>query len=350
MKCNLDCGYCSTGVYGGHDNSTSHPDLDDCFRSIDFMFEYADLYMDRKHQGIKYVVLNVYGGESLHYPGITSVLERCHAVYKEKYQKKWSLTITTTTNAIINQRRMSGIIPLIDEFTCSYHAETSEKQKDLFKKNLLSIRDSGKRLKTIVMMHSDPALFEDSQKMIDWCQENQIDNLPKSIDHSPDDKIWNYNVKQMHWFDGLYKKKSYGVIKQLKPIQTDDKFDLSATGRACCGGRQLCKDSNFKQREFYVTNRFPDWYCSVNEFFLYVKQVNGEIYVNKDCKMNFQGGVGTIGNLSDYQAVLDWTKTNLSQNTMPVIQCKKQRCFCGLCAPKAQDLDTFKTIMRKFYK
>ena len=73
MKCNLDCSYCGTGIYGGHDNSTRHPSLDKCLETLDFMFEYADLYMRTKPPGLRYVVLNVYGGESLHHPDIVKI-------------------------------------------------------------------------------------------------------------------------------------------------------------------------------------------------------------------------------------------------------------------------------------
>ena len=123
---------------------------------------------------------------------------------------------------------------------------------------------------------------------------------------------------------------------------------LSDVGRACCGGRQLCVDKNYRQRSFFVNNKFPDWYCSVNHFFLFVKQVNGEIYTNKDCKMNFAGGVGPIGLLSESQKLLDTTRDQLLNNTMPVIQCKKYKCMCGLCAPKASNLEDYKNIMKKY--
>ena len=74
LKCNLDCDYCSTGLYGGHDNSTQHPPLAKCLAALDFMFEYADRYMATKPRGIRYVILNVYGGESLHHPDIVDIL------------------------------------------------------------------------------------------------------------------------------------------------------------------------------------------------------------------------------------------------------------------------------------
>ena len=123
---------------------------------------------------------------------------------------------------------------------------------------------------------------------------------------------------------------------------------MADTGRACCGGRQLCSNQSYKSREFFVDNKFPDWYCSVNHFFLYIKQVNGEIYVNKDCKMNFNGKVGPIGNLNDTNKILSTLCTQLSTGTMPVIQCKNYKCRCGLCAPKAKNLDTYNSIMKKY--
>jgi hypothetical protein len=115
-------------------------------------------------------------------------------------------------------------------------------------------------------------------------------------------------------------------------------------------GRQVCADTNYQQRHFFVENKFPDWYCSVNHFFLYVKQVNGEIFVNKDCKMNFNGEVGAIGNLKDSSELLNALQHQIQSNTMPVIQCKKYNCLCGLCAPKAKSLDTYKSIMKKYQR
>jgi hypothetical protein len=99
-----------------------------------------------------------------------------------------------------------------------------------------------------------------------------------------------------------------------------------------------------------VENKFPDWYCSVNHFFLFVKQVNGEVFVNKDCKMNFDGDVGPIGNLDDTQQILSTLKHHLIADSLPIIQCKKHNCFCGLCAPKAKDLVSYQKIMKKYQK
>ena len=348
MKCNLDCSYCLSDIYGGHDNSTKHPPLEQCLITLDFIFAYVDLYMSTKPRGIRDVVLNVYGGESLHHPDIVDILSQIKNKYKI-YSNKWHLTVTTTTNAIVSDKKLQKIIPYIDEFTVSYHSENTAKQKQQFKENLLTIAKSGKRQKCVVLMHQQPDLFKDSLDMIEWLDQNNIKVLPRQLDgHGSDGGKRIYSQQQVQWFSKLYKDKTFGAPENL----LQDKSDLKLTdvGRACCGGRQVCTNKNLKQRHFYVENKFPDWYCSVNHFFLFVKQVNGEVFVNKDCKMNFDGQVGPIGTLNNTQEILSTLRHQLETNSLPVIQCKKKQCFCGLCAPKAKDQKTYNSIMEKYYQ
>jgi len=347
MKCNLDCSYCATGLYGSHDNSSRHPPVDQCLDTVDFMFAYVDLYMSHKPKGIRYVILNVYGGESLHHPHIVEILEKVHQVWQQQYQNRWHLTVTTTTNAIVSKKKLQKIIPLIDEFTVSYHSENTDDKKDLFKSNLQDIRDQGRRIKCVILMHPEPELFQDSQAMIEWCQQNNIKHLPRQLDHAPKVIDFNYYPEQVVWFDRFYKHKSYNVQQHMDLEADQARTNLSDVGRACCGGRSLCKDQSYKSRDFYVANQFPDWYCSVDEFFLYIKQRNGEIYTNKDCKMDFNAKVGPIGNLSDTESLLATARERLV-NRGPAIRCKKTQCWCGLCAPKAKHQDTFNHIMEKY--
>ena len=102
MKCNLDCTYCSTDLYGGHNNSTRHPTLQKCLETLDFMFAYVDLYMSMKPQGIRYVILNVYGGESLHHPDIVDILSQI----KNKYKMCLGLPTRGVINCIIGRYRV----------------------------------------------------------------------------------------------------------------------------------------------------------------------------------------------------------------------------------------------------
>ena len=331
LKCNLDCSYCGPG----HDNSTRHPPVSECLSALDFMFEYVDLYMATKPRGIRYVTLNVYGGEALHHPNIVEILSTIQSKY-QPYRDRWALTVTTTTNTIVSNKKLKQIIPYIDEFTVSYHSEATEKQQQQFKDNLLEIKKSNKQQKCIVMMPYKPDGFHDAVDMIEWLTQNNIRMLPKQLDGA--DNI--YKSDQVQWFDKFYKSKTFNLSK-------DTTADV---GRSCCGGRQTCIDQDYKQRHFYVGNQFPDWYCSVNHFFLHVKQVTGEIFVNKDCKMSFDGTVGPIGHLETADQILLTLKKQLDTGTQPVIQCKKSRCDCGLCAPKSKNLETYKQIMKKYQK
>lgn len=351
LKCNLDCEYCSTtGDIPGHDNSTKHPPLDECLKTIDFMLAYANIYMSLRPRSLRQVILNVYGGESLHHPDIITVLQQVHERHKQ-YSDKWNLTITTTTNAIVTDKKIAKIIPLIDEFTTSYHTQASPKQKQQFKKNLLTIKSSGKRLKCIVLMHPELELFKDAENMISWLEEHNIQYLSKPLDRETYQTKFNYKTHQIKWFKNMYQDKLFNSETESFDLTQEDTaqgVDLSCRGRICCGGRQLHQNQNYKSREFFVENRFPDWYCSVNHFFLFIKQYTGNIFVNKDCRMNFQGSVGSIGNLKQADLLLAETQNYVDTGTMPIIQCKKSQCLCGLCAPKAQDLATYKSIMRKY--
>lgn len=340
MKCNLSCSYCLDDLYGGRSNNLPHPPVSECLKTLDFMFEYADLYMQHKPNGIKYVVLNVYGGESLYHPEIVEILTEARNRH-EKYKDRWSLTITTTTNLILSKKTLDKIIPLVDEFTVSQHSENTEKQASQFKDNILRLKSAGRRVKAVVLMHHDPVLFKVSEEFIKWAEENDIKILPRQLDSS---KV--YNEEQVKWFDSEYTKKTYGQSEQLTGSQK-----LTDVGRACCGGRQMCLDQKYSERKYYVLgNSFNDWYCSVNWFFLYVKQVNGEVYFNKDCKMNFDQEVAPIGNLSNTNDILLTLQNYFANNTLPIVQCKKSICLCGLCAPKAEDLNDYKKIMLKYQR
>lgn len=344
LKCNLDCGYCARGLYGGHDNSRSHPDLLGCLETIDFMYEYVDAYMKHKSPWSRHVVLNIYGGESLYHPNIVEILEQVHARY-ETYRSNWTLTVTTTTNAVVSKKQILRIVDLIDEFTVSYHTESNAKQKQQVRDNLLLIKQHNRRLSCVILMHPNEENFTDNLSMIEFCKEYQIKHSPRQLDYEANDTRWNYKPYQVQWFDTYYQSRSTSKNTNLP---TDSTVDLADVGRACCGGRQLTLNQNYKQRVFYTNNKFPDWYCSVNWFFLHVKQTTGEVFVNKDCKMNFDQSVGPIGTLENSSELIAKIKEQLDNNSMPVIQCKRSRCYCGLCAPKAQAKATFNQIMKKY--
>ena len=342
MKCNLDCSYCDTGLHGGHWNETQHPPLEEALTSIDFMFAYADKYMQLKPKWQRAVILNVYGGESIFHPDIVEILQQVRERYKQ-YQDRWPLTVTCTTNAVAGTTLWSKVSSLIDRFTVSFHSEALPKQRQQIFDNILYNKEHGRNQTVIFVMHNDPKKWKVSEDAIEFCKQNGIKYVVKANDRL--EEKWSYSADQYEYLANFYKGRS---SKTVIPIRDASKVQITSVGRSCCGGRKLCTNQELKNPQAFVSHTdFTDWYCSVNWYFLFVKQYNGEVYVNKDCKMNFDGTVSPIGNIRDYQKILDEQEKMLDQEQVPVIQCKKTRCICGYCAPKAQEFTDFENIMKK---
>lgn len=338
LRCNLDCSYCGP-MY--HDNSTQHPSLSECLKTIDFMFEYVNIYMQNKPKWGREVILNVYGGESIFHPDIITIYERIREKYK-KFENEWALTVQTTTNLVAGKTLINKLKDKIDYWTVSYHTETNQKQKSQFRNNILNLISSGATVRVIVLMN--PMHFDDAISMIEFCKENNVEYLPRQLDRRYSDDHM-YSPEQVSWLNQLYNDKSY----KTEEIKIDNTINTNMTkvGRACCGGRQVCTDGNFKERNFFIKNNFEGWKCSVNWFFLYIRQISKEVFHNKDCRMKFDGTVGPIGNIDQAELMLDNLK-NIMGKEMPVITCAKKACFCGLCSPKADNLQDFNKIFQKY--
>lgn len=348
-KCNLDCSYCPTDIEtGGHNNNTKHPKLEECLKTIEFMYEYVDLYMAQKKLSQRKVILNVYGGESLFHPNIVEILQACRDKYKP-YADKWELTITTTTNAVINKNIWSNIIPLIDEFTVSYHAEHLPKQSKLFFNNLFTLKELNKRVKVVVMMHADPELWKNSIMAIEFCQTNNIRYLAKPYDNydlSYSNEQYDY-IKN-YWITNTNTKNLVESKQRLESIGNKDRVISLNEGRACCGGRKLALNNSLSSSVTFVPRQgFKDWYCSVNWFFLFVQQITGKVYTNKDCRTSLNNKVEPLGNIENPSQMIDQLKDYLTDKTLPVIKCVKSICQCGYCAPKAEKIENFKDLITR---
>ena len=368
LKCNLDCSYCGKW---SHDNSTQHPPLEECIKTIDFMFDYVDLYMQQKAKWNRQVVLNVYGGESLFHPNIIEIHSLIKEKYNEKFADRWKLTVATTTNLVVGPTVLKNLIPHIDEWTVSYHTEANDKQKKQMKENLLYLKDKGCGIRVTILLN--PKQFEDALSMIDFCKEHGLTHVPRQLDREEHQTQYDYKADQLEWFESFYnEKKSIATVKPSTPIvekaivehkkvpsetiqisntisiEKKDNTNLSDVGRACCGNRQLCVSQKYKEREYFIPNQLKGYSCSVNWFFLFIKQYTGDIYNNKDCRMKFDGTVGPIGNLKNSDILLTQLKTWMDTNQMPIIKCAKSSCNCGLCAPKAKTEEIFREIIPKY--
>lgn len=357
LKCNLDCSYCATPATisfseASHDPNAQHPPLSQCLDTIDFMFNYVDLYMALKTKWSRAVVLNLYGGESLTHPDIVEICKQVRSRY-QAFKNNWSLKIICTTNAVIGRRRMLEVMPYIDEFTVSYHAESLSKQKKQVMDNLQLLKNNNKDVKCIILMHGNNEYWPDLIEVIDFCKQNTIEYHARNLD-GPINST--YNQQQIKWFKNQWSESvsQNAVNKQVSMVANRDDLEESGTtlsdvGRACCGGRLLCQDQDMRHPIYFTTdNNFFDWYCSVNWFFLFIKQQTGEVFLNKDCRMSFDGTVSPVGYLANSDRLLEDTKARLQAGTIPLVRCKKSLCKCGLCAPKAEQKSVLETMMKKY--
>jgi len=350
-KCNLDCSYCPTDIEtGGHNNSTRHPPLEECLESIDFMYEYVDLYMSQKKPTQRKVIFNLYGGESLYHPNIVEILKACREKYTN-YKDRWELTIICTTNAIITKKIWTQVVDLIDYFTASYHAEILPSQEELFFDNLLTLKQKNKPCKCVVMMHSDPDKWPKSLNAIDFCTTHKIKYQAKPFDEPDGDRTYTpeqFDYMKNFWVNNTNAKNLEETRQRLDQVGIKKKVISIQEGRSCCGGRKLALNNALSSSVTFVPRQgFKGWYCSVNWFFLYVQQITGKVWTNKDCRTSLNSVVEHIGILQESEKILDELKKHFDNKSMPVIKCVKSICMCGYCAPKAENIEDFKDLITR---
>jgi hypothetical protein len=213
----------------------------------------------------------------------------------------------------------------------------------------LYLKEQNKKFKCVVMMHNKSELFEDSEKAIEFCKQNEIRHVVKPLDNVQEQ--WAYTKDQFSklktfWINSVPTTQKLEYKKKIDTTSNADYVQSISEGRACCGGRKLTVNNNLKSSITFVPRQgFQNWYCSVNWFFLFVQQLTGNIYTNKDCRTSTTGRVEPLGNLNNYQLIIDQVKTQLDNKAMPVIQCVKDICMCGFCAPKADNIEDFNKLL-----
>lgn len=329
LRCNMDCSYCSDG----HDNSLEHPDLESSLQTVDFIFDYLQIQMDKKPAHLKIAGINIQGGESLFHPNIVEIL---NYINKKKQTINYSLSVAMITNAVAGTKKWKQVVELLDYVTLSYHAEMLPKQELMFRINANYLKSQNKNFHISIIMH--PKHWSRCLQMIKFCDKKDIKYIPRQIDSHWLDFRFNYSKEQQEFLIG----KTKPTIAEMFTSLITNGFNLSSKGRSCCGNQELCVNSTCNT-QYVIGNNFKNWHCSVDQFFLYIRQNTGEVFTNKDCKMNLESKVAPLGYLNNTDEILRNAKD--SHNS---IVCKKKSCWCGLCAPKAENLQAYESIIKKY--
>jgi hypothetical protein len=157
-----------------------------------------------------------------------------------------------------------------------------------------------------------------------------------------------YEYIKNYWIANTNSKNLEESKQRLQSIGNKNNVISINEGRACCGGRKLALNNSLQSSVTFVSRQgFRDWYCSVNWFFLYVQQITGKVYTNRDCKTSLNSKVEPLGYLENTSEIIDRLKENMKNKTLPVIKCVKSICVCGYCAPKAENIEDFKDLITR---
>lgn len=375
-RCNYDCSYCPAIR---HDNFSPHASLNDLKRNVDFLFEYIDLYM--QHRYFKRASIGFTGGEPTVNPNFIEFVKYLKSTYQEKYSHRWDCQFSLTSNGAMGKKMADNIIGNMKHITISYHTEASDKIKQQVKDRIIQFKQAqdlqsgpdGFSLSCNVMFHA--AYFEECKELCDWLHDLGVKYVPRIIGEEPgsrSDFAHKYTEEQVDYMKNYWKYKNESLnnekevsnrlsatgepeneknkVEKHVPKNEKDKKEGWSIGRPCCGSRQMClSNSNQSEKSWFVNNReFKDWHCSVNWFFLHIEQQTDRVFHHQTCQAKFDGTRGHIGRMGRGGAdkILSDLKQQLESKTMPVIQCPRKVCGCGLCSPKSKHKDSFLDVAK----
>lgn len=335
-KCNYDCTYCEATR---HNNYSKHKSLEEYKTTFEFIRKWANLQNSVKKVNPG-VIINFTGGE----PTATPVFwELANYI---KYQEP-SFGLSLTTNGAWGKTFSSNIVKNFGGVTVSYHAEAHKNLKELVLENIDTIHKAGLWLQVNVMLHVD--YWEETTAVYKMLKDKGINAKPRPIGDG--------NIVRKGWFvdsDGTNRRTSHEYTPEqqawfFNEVGISKSPNKSAEGnqigRACCGSRCLegKVEGEWKSINFINTN-FKDWRCMVDRYFLYIDQETDQVYHHQTCKALHNKEKGALGKISDSDRLLKELEERLKSGVD--IICPNDRCGCGMCVPKAKDIEDFNEIKR----
>lgn len=327
-RCNFDCTYCESTRHNTYSNPTP---FDELVNTFEFISKYTALYNQPTAN------INFTGGEPTVNPRFWDLVS--HIKSNSKFQ------LGLTSNGTWHEKHLDFICDNFVGVTLSYHAEAADILKARTIKNAELLHSRGKWLTVNVMLHAD--YFDECVKVHERLTNLGIKSIPTIIGDG--------NVGVTDWFkdtDGTMRRTSHAYTKEQQqwflkekglPANIVEKIAEGYTlPRGCCGARSIQGSCNGCWQQVQAVNtNFKGWYCSINKYFLHIEQHTSLVYHHQTCQATADGK-GPIGSLKNTQEIYDYVTRNMDR----IIVCPNQRCGCGMCVPKAKDLNTFIEIVQ----
>jgi len=363
-RCNFDCSYCPPHR---HDNVSDYASFEELKKTAEFMFDYLSVLMP--YREAKYVSVSFTGGEPTANPSFVKFGIWLKEKYLLCYQDQYHFSINLTTNGAFGREMRDNLIRNFDFSTISYHCEGSEDLKKKVVDNIFYLSEYKFKLKVNVMFHAREDYFNECVKLCEQLDKKGITYIPRMIgEHENKKYAHRYTKKQIEWMESFWNKgkcSKKNVLKEkkvelenqeknndLKELKKEEKALARTLGRPCCGNREMnvcgSDGKTWEKTSFLKFANFKNWYCSVNWFFLHIEQQTGQVFHHQTCQATFNGGRGAIGHLNESVKIIEKLRSQISDGEMPVIVCPNNLCGCGLCTPKAKNLNDFKKILPRY--
>jgi MoaA/NifB/PqqE/SkfB family radical SAM enzyme len=381
-RCNYDCTYCTAWM---HSTTSPFNKFEQFKKTADFIDEYYSIYRQH-HKNPKWrLKISFTGGEPAINPGFFKLVP----YLKENYPYMY---LNLTTNGAWSERRGQFLLDNMHSMTVSYHAEGTQEQKELVKRNLKFVQDrigdKWWRLKVNVMMH---------EKHFDECVD-LIENFlkPNGIRYTPrvigDDGMYkdqwfkdddgqmrktthNYSTDQLNYLRNHWNTKNKEVDKNAPKLSSRNSNTGHGRdmGRMCCGGRCMTikqPGHNVRDAMFIEQSNFKGYNCMINWFFLHIEEDRDAVYHHQTCMGRLEGSPipemspdlvakyghmfrpekGPICSISKSRSYLDWLKAEFDKGRTPIMKCPNTHCGCGICIPKAKEDQVMKNIAERYIK
>ena len=335
-RCNLDCTYCEASR---HNNFSPHTSLEDLIKTFEFAKKWANIYNSRRINAPNAIEMNFTGGEPTNNPNFWKLVEHI----KSSEGNYW---LGLTTNGTWGKNQIANIVKNFGSATISYHCEADKTLRDRTLKNIVELHSKGVSIQVNVMLHTD--LWNIAMDACEFLDNNNINYIPTPIGDGPTDtSVWAldangtfrrtahiYTPEQQQWFFNKMNINSSTVEDRVG----------NKLGRTCCGGRCLTGKVDGEWQEVKLVNtEFHGWNCMVDWFFLHIDQELKQVFHHQTCQATHNKR-GPIGTLDDTESMLVDLEQRMNSPAINPIVCPNQRCGCGMCIPKAKNMDDFKII------
>lgn len=354
-RCNYDCTYCGPTR---HDLRSPHIEWDVLVSTVEYVFEYFELMMMHKVPAERNVTIVFTGGEPTVNPRFLDFCKYIRDEHRARYKDKYNLSISLTSNGTFSRKTADKLLEHIDRMVISYHTEADPRLKSRVVDTIKYLKEKKCTFSVNVMMHAKEEYFQECISLMDELKSLNINYTPRiigdrTVEKTKDDFSTHvYTDEQEKWIKDFWDQKNAEV--KLKEIEHNkDTCASQATdsarklGRMCCGGKTMTtfKDGQEQPAKFLESTFFHDWYCAVNWYFMCIDQQWDKVYHHQTCQARFDQTKGEIGTVTEFQKIIDKLRSDLENNTMPIIKCPNPICNCGICTPKSVDKDQFLTIM-----